>query len=92
MYGIKKNQKYKNTLVAKERKNISSSIIIGNIRLKYNPLYTFDVNLKSPSFLDKKFSDVGCKVQDTSVISLPVFQSTSRPVKEIQKINYSTSP
>ena len=57
--GIKKNQKYKNTLVAKERKNISSSIIIGNIRLKYSPLYTFDVNLKSPSFLGKYFKKRG---------------------------------
>ena len=36
--GIKKNQKYKNTLVVGEGTNISSSIIIGNIGLKYNTL------------------------------------------------------
>ena len=36
--GIKKNQKYKNTLVAEKQKKISSSIIIGDIRLKHNTL------------------------------------------------------
>jgi len=39
--------------------------------------------------LEKKLSDVSCKVYDTSIISLPVFQSTSQPVKEIQRIKYS---
>jgi len=66
--GIKKNQKYKNTLIAKERKNISSSIIIGNIRLKYNTLLYIRQRVgKVLLFWKKSFlQDASYKVQVAS--------------------------
>ena len=59
------------------------------LNLNESLLDIYYISFKNPSFLEKKLSDVSCKVYDTSAISLPVFQSTSRPVKEIQRIKYS---
>ena len=51
--GIKKNQKYKNTLVVGEQEKTACSIIIGDTRLKYNSLYIFDISFENPAFFEK---------------------------------------
>ncbi len=52
---IKKNQKHKNTLVVGEQEKTACSIIIGDTRLKYKPLYIFGISFKNPAFLGENF-------------------------------------